>query len=188
MTSLSRSVFLFSALALAACAQQNVTPAPSIPRTPPDGPPPARTADDHAPSTEQERRLVVQWTQSLEDDPLQPAAQDTRARLLLWALNVPDIQVTLCGSLLGPVLGQQGPLRAILVGQMTFGGAVFSIEHPDRAGDLPGQRLAGLESALRAYEHLLAARPEVRSPYLDDLLARRSRNQLAGVAEKCPDK
>jgi hypothetical protein len=118
----------------------------------------------------------------------QPRAEEARARLLLWTVNVPDVSVSLCGSLLGPVLERKGPLDAVLVGQLTFAGAAFAIEHPDRAGDLRGQRLAGLEGALRVYEHLLPARPEVRSPYLDDLLARRARGQLASLAETCPTK
>jgi hypothetical protein len=115
-----------------------------------------------------------------------PSRLHVEQRLLLWTVNVPDISVTPCGSLLGPVLERKGPLDAILVGELTFAGAAFAIEHPERAGDLQGQRLAELESALRVYEHLLPARPEVRSPYLDDLLARRARHQLASLVDTCP--
>lgn len=186
MPSRNHIVGLSFALVMVGCAQNTAASPPSAPQAPPDGPPPTRTSDDHSPSTEQERRAFVRWTRSLEDDPLQPQAQDARARLLLWTVNVPDIGVTVCGSLLGPVLARKGPFDAILVGQLTFAGAAFAIEHPERAKDVQGQRLAELDGALRVYEHLLPARPEVRSPYLDDLLARRARGPLAALAETCP--
>jgi hypothetical protein len=173
------------ALLATACGQPAESPS-SAAHAHPDHRPPIRSGDDHSPSTAEERRLAVEWTRSLEEDPLQPGADVARARLLTWVINVPDISVKLCGELLGPSLDRQGPFDAMLFGQLTFGGAAFSIEHPDRAGDAAAQRLAALQSALRVYERLRESRPEVRLPYLDDLLARRARNDLASLTATCP--
>ena len=141
-------------------------------------------------STPDQRARVVALTRSLERDPLSENASATRQWLRKWIIEVPDIRVYACDNLLGHGLGDNYPYSTEVKLQPMFSAAAFAIEHPDRARDEHAQHQAGVEGALRVYEALLKSKPEGKSVFLDDLLAKRDHGELADhvaklAKEKC---
>src|SRR4029453_5511192 len=135
-------------------------------------------ADVRGLSTAAERAEVVAPIRALEQNPLAEDAPTTRQQLRQWMIDVPDIRFRFCTELLGHALPQDYPYGQELNMQVTLSGAVLTIEHPERARDELAIDRAGVEGALRVYERLLAARPEARLAFLDDLVAKRERGEL----------
>ena len=151
---------------------------------------PARLVQARGPSTAEERARVVALTRFLERDPFAANAAATRQWLREWTIDVPDIRVYVCADLLGPGLADAYPYARQVEDQAVFSAAAFAIERQDEARDEIAQYTAGVEGALRAYESLLKSKPDARSAFLDELLAKRARGELldhvAKVAnEKC---
>jgi hypothetical membrane protein len=141
-------------------------------------------------STPNERGKVVSLTRSLERDPLAESAPATRQWLRKWIIEVPDIRVYACDDLLGHGLGDNYPYSTEVKLQPMFSAAAFAIEHRDKARDQHAQYHAGVEGALRVYEALLKSKPDAKSAFLDDLLAKRDHGELADhvaklAKEKC---
>ncbi len=136
-------------------------------------------AQDRVPSSPEDRAKAVQIARALESDPLGKAAKEQRRWVTLWIIQVPDISVTLCSHLLGPVLESKKNYSAEIFTQMVPSSAAFIIEHPEEAKDPARVYLAGVEGALRTYEAILKVKPKARWPYLDDLIEKRDKGTLA---------
>jgi hypothetical protein len=150
---------------------------------------------DHAhargPSTPEERGKVIELTRMLERDPLTENADATRQWLREWTIEVPEIRFHVCNELLSHGLDENYPYSREINLQATLSGAVFTLEHQDKAKDDVGAYIAGVEGALRMYEVLAKSRPDAQSAFLDGLVALRDRGELADhvaklAAEKCP--
>jgi hypothetical protein len=68
----------------------------------------------------------------------------------------------------------------------------FVIGHPDKAGDLNAQYVAGEQGALKAYNAILKSKPEAKSKGLDDLLEKQRQGKLVEfvreASKDCEDK
>jgi hypothetical membrane protein len=104
-----------------------------------------------------------------------------------WIVEVPDVHVYVCDDLLGHGLGDNYPYSREVNLQAMFSAAAFAIEHPDKARDQSAQYHAGVQGALRAYEALVKSKPDAKSAFLDDLLAKRDRGELADHVAKLAD-
>jgi hypothetical protein len=145
---------------------------------------------ERGPSTPKERAKALRLIRQLEAEPLGEGAYQARRWLALWLLDVPDFQVRYCAEIVGGDRAARQRIRPDLLAQISWSGAAFLIENPDKRDARAEVYTAGLLGALRAYEALLQARPDQRSPLLDGLLARRDADELAAyVAETsraCP--
>jgi hypothetical protein len=120
----------------------------------------------------------------LETDPLGSEAKEARHWLTIWLIEIPDISVSLCGTLLGPVLESKKNYSPELVTQMMYSSAAFLIEHPDLASDHVATYAAGVEGSLRAYEAILKSKPKAGWPFLDDLIQKREQGELTAYVVK----
>ena len=151
--------------------------------------PAAAPATAERPAGESDEARFVRLTRHLEAQPLSDADKSIRSWLFTWANDHPDLVVVVC-DILGPVPVEQHPWSGYLLTQSVFGNAAFQIEHPDRREDLVSVQLAGIESALAAYDALVAAQPDRRIPYFDALAGHRQAGSLRGhmaplITEKC---
>jgi carboxypeptidase Q len=141
------------------------------------------------PSTPEQRATAVEVARSLENDPLAPRAKADRAWIVGWLVEVPDISVKVCGTLLEPLLGANKNYSTELLGQVVISSAAFIIANPDKAKDDLAVYTAGVEGALRAYESILKVKPKARWPFLDGLLEKRGKGELVDyvrqAAAKC---
>ena len=143
------------------------------------------------PSTREERAKVIEFTRMLERDPLNENADATRQWLREWTTEVPEIRFQVCKELLSHGLGKNYPYSREINLQTILSGAVFTLDHQDKARNDVGAYIAGVEGSLRMYEVLAKSRPDARSAFLDGLVAMRDRGELADhvaklAAEKCP--
>ncbi len=135
-------------------------------------------AQERQKSTPEERAKAVEVTRTLESDPLGKDAKELRPWLFKWLTDVPDITVSPCPGLLGPVFGSKKNYASEIFFQTLPASAAFIIEHPEQASDKVLVNLAGLEGALRTYQSILKTAPKARWPFLDDLVARREKGTL----------
>jgi hypothetical protein len=120
-----------------------------------------------APSTLQERRAAVETARRLEKEPLMPGAAGVRTELLRWWTEVPDLRLSWCAGVLLETKNKE--TSGIVLLQGIFGAGAFTIEHPDQAADQKAVTLAGIQSALRAYQAAIAQNPKLKDSFLDQL-------------------
>lgn len=145
-------------------------------------------ARERGPSTPEERAKVIEFTRSLETDPLAGDAREKRQWLSEWIIEVPDVSVKFCADLIDPALGKKYAYSAEVGLHPLFAAAVFAIQHPEESGDDGAMYLAGLEGALRVYEVLVKSKPGAKLAAMDDLLAKRDSGALPGYVEKLAQK
>lgn len=151
----------------------------------------AQSQQKRGPSTPEERTKAVQIARGLESDPLQPGNKDMRTWFTLWLIEVPDITVQVCGEELGPVFHESNRDKNFvseIFGQSMFSAASFVIEHPDQAKNAIAVYTAGLEGSLKAYQSILKTHPEAKWPFLDDLILKQQKGELAKHVEKATAK
>jgi len=141
-------------------------------------------------STPEERAKAINIARSLERDPLAKDAAANRQWLLNWIIEVPDIHFKSCVNLLSPGVGDQYRYSAEVNQQIIFSAAAFKLEQPDNLRNDTGAYIAGVEGALRVYERLVKSVPDAKLAFLDDLVAKRDRGELADhvaklAKEKC---
>ena len=148
----------------------------------------------HAPSTPAERQRFLALTRKLEQSPLDKSLYAEKTWAKKWLEDIPDINVNICAPILFGVdfLTEQNRYTPQLSYQATFGSAAYIIEHPDKAGDLDAQFLAGVESALKSYSSIVKSEPQAKSKALDDLLEKQKQGKLAdfvrSASKSCQDK
>ena len=148
----------------------------------------------HAPSTAAERQRFLALTRKLEQSPLDKSLYDEKKWAKKWLEDIPDINVNICAPILFGVdfLTEQNKYTPQLSYQATFGSAAYIIEHPDKAGDLDAQFIAGVESALKSYGVIVKSEPEAKSKALDSLLDKQKEGKLAdfvrSASKSCQDK
>jgi Protein of unknown function (DUF998) len=130
-------------------------------------------------STAEERAKAINVARGLERNPLAKDAAANRQWLLNWIIEVPDIRFKSCVGLLSPGVGNSYRYSAEVNQQIIFSAAVFKLEHPDHLRNDTGAYVAGVEGALRAYEMLMKSAPDAQLAFLDDLVAKRDRGELA---------
>lgn len=129
-------------------------------------------AQDASASTPEDKAQALALVKQLEDDPLASGAENARQWLTNFVVNAPDLFISTCPELLGPLNGQGKNGAPELVGQLYFGNAAFAIQNPDKAADREAMYAGGLESTLRLYQSLLKSKPRWRWPILDVLRSR----------------
>ncbi|MFN2499390.1 MAG: hypothetical protein ABR557_09915 [Pyrinomonadaceae bacterium] len=129
-------------------------------------------------STAEERKRAVEITTLLENDPLNKKAEALRRELMIWLIQIPDISVTLCTSMLGDYTKIKGKYAGTITTQMSFAETKFVIEHPEQASDKYQVYFAGVEGVLRTYQNLKKVKPKVRFEPLEELLVKQQAGQL----------
>ena len=154
----------------------------------------AQDEPKRAPSTKEERQRFLSLTRKLEQDPLDKSLYAEKTWAKQWLEDIPDINVNICAPLLFGMdfVAEQNRYTPQLSYQATFGSAAYIIEHPDKAGDMDAQFLAGVESALKAYSAIVKSQPEAKSKALDALLEKQKQGKLADfvrtASKGCQDK
>lgn len=129
-------------------------------------------AQEATASSAEDKAQALSLVKQLEEDPLASGAENARQWLTNFIVNAPDLFISTCPELLGPLNGQGKNGAPELVGQLYFGNAAWAIQNPDKATDREAMYAGGIESTLRAYQSLLRSKPRWRWPLLDQLRSR----------------
>ncbi|MDC8014201.1 hypothetical protein [Tahibacter soli] len=126
---------------------------------------------------EKDADRAARYAVELERKPLAAEAPDQRQWLLHWVNDTPDYTVTVCDVLTeGQKVGS--PYSAELLAQQLFGNVAYQIAHPSGLKDEITLQMAGIESALRTYQALIAHDPTAHVAYLDTLLEKQRAGAL----------
>jgi hypothetical protein len=129
-----------------------------------------------SPSTPEDRNRLITLTHKLESNPLDPSLRPEREWAIKWLIEVPDIHVGMCPSILGDY--QKYKYSAEITTQLMLESAEFVIKNPDQARDRVAQYVAAAEGALKAYGAILQQDPKAKSKALDDLVQKKSAGKL----------
>jgi hypothetical protein len=139
---------------------------------------------ERGPSTQAERDRALAAIADLEIHPLGPNAKNEREWLTIWLIQVPDIHVGLCSSLLpGRTKGNKQD-EDLLAVQVMFSSARYAIQHSGGDTKSLDQYQEGVEGALRMYEALIVEKPKDRRPEMDELIQRKKDGTLAEFVKK----
>ena len=123
------------------------------------------------PSTPEERTRAIELVRLLESEPWSDEAPAARDWLKKFIIEIPDLTVKHCLSLLGSKAEREGIPESLLF-QSTFSNLAFLLENPGQSAGSTATFLAGIEGALRSYrastEHA-SLEPVLRFEYLEGL-------------------
>lgn len=135
-------------------------------------------AQTRAQSSPEDRQRFVSVVGNLESAPMSPKLQDDRAWAIQWLTDAPDISVTACLDPIGGVSEKSYAQAPKIVVQYVIAMAAFIIKNPGEKDDPVAQQLAGVESALSAYQAIRTAEGSARSSVLEKLLEIKSQGKL----------
>jgi hypothetical protein len=145
---------------------------------------PLRAQNQRGPSTPEERAKAVKIAHELETDPLSADSKDKSAWLLKWLIEVPDIHVTICTSIMGPKFMSEKQYGPELTSQLLFSQAAFIIENPSKADDQLAVYTAGAEGVLKAYQSIKKLKPNTKRSSLDGLLEQQAAGKLQDAIQQ----
>jgi hypothetical protein len=119
----------------------------------------------------------------LEEKPFDAKAKDVRAAAMKWIIDTDRVTVTVCAFLIEGI-PERYPYASEMLDQYTIGMAAYKMSKETEVKTEDGAQLAGVESALTAYLAIVKERPSAKLAFLDDLVAMRTRGELAGYAQK----
>ena len=119
----------------------------------------------------------IKATRFLEQKPLDKNAKKVRSRAMEWLIVTDKVSVKACSLLLS--VDKKYKYSGELFGQYTFGMGAYKLANPDKAQDEDAVQQAGVESAMTAYEAIVAEQPKAKNAFMDDLLAKREDGSLA---------
>ena len=122
-----------------------------------------------------DRESVHKAVIAAEQDLLGEAGEKTRPVL---AVYFDDVDYDVCLDLVGSLLDTKDKLSDAVFWQFVFATGDFVVQHPDQAKEKYAYLLAGLESALRSYEHVREKKPVAKVDFLDHLIALRNEGHL----------
>ena len=120
-------------------------------------------------SSDNGEEKFIRLTHQLEDAPLGDTDKSIRTWLIQWTVDSQDIAVVAC-DVMDSLSESKTPNAGIYTTQMMFGNAAYQIANPDKRDDLVATQLAGVRSALKAYQSVLAKDPGARILHFDELM------------------
>ena len=135
------------------------------------------------PSTPEERNQVLTLVELLETKPWTKEAEDARAWLLAFLMEVPDITVELCIRPLGSDKELKGVPPELQI-QQAFSQASFLIRNPDQKAASLAVYVAGVQGAIRAYDSMKAAGKVDALPAFEDLKKLEASGELEKAIKK----
>ncbi|CAN5533122.1 hypothetical protein BH23BAC4_BH23BAC4_03430 [soil metagenome] len=114
----------------------------------------------------------------LEARPLAAGSDQARRHLMTWIMGSPDVSVTLCQGVNGPLLESESHYRRELFAQFILSSAAHKIENPD--ADELAVNAGGLEGALAAYRAIMGQQgSRVRDSFMESVAERSESGSLA---------
>lgn len=124
------------------------------------------------------QQRLVKAARFLEEKPFDKQAKEERAWAVKYASDTEDVTVIVCGGTGAAFLDKKVKFGSELVSQYLIAMTAFKLESPSKAADENAAQLAGVESALKAYEAMLKENPKAKAEKVEALLAKRNDGTL----------
>ncbi len=127
-----------------------------------------------------EKENVIAAVRALETAPLSSDTSKIAERALKWTVETTEISLVACGNTFTLFSDPKSKEASSLMtmGYM-IGMSAYKIQNPTK--DENSVQLAGLETALKAYEAAVKEKPKMKSEKAEALLAQRSKGELAAT-------
>lgn len=181
MIRLASTLFLLPFF-LAACSssQESTTPTDAGPALNIQQPPSGSLSEEQLNSIGADIR-------QLETHPLAAGAKEGGRNLFMWIQGSPDVSVSLCGGVIGPLLDSDSRYQSELLTQFILSSAAYKIENPD-AGDV-AVNVGGLKGTIATYRVLMGQMgSRARDAFMESIADRSEADSLedyvrSGLAE-----
>jgi hypothetical protein len=131
-----------------------------------------------------DKEMLVKASQILEQSPFHEKAKDFRAWAVNYVIQTKDVDIIVCGGdIVAPLLDKKNKFGSELIAQYTIGMAAFKINNPEQANDENAAQLAGLESAVKAYQAMVKEKPKAQFAPMDDLAAKLANGELKKMVD-----
>lgn len=133
---------------------------------------------------QKDKEMLIKAAKFLEEKPLDKDAKKIRSWAVTYIIQTDQVSVVLCGGeLMEPVLSKKNKNSGDLISQYTIAMAAFKLANPDKKDDENAAQLAGIESALKAYQVMIAENPKTKFDGMDILLSKRDKGELKAAVE-----
>jgi hypothetical protein len=128
-----------------------------------------------------EKENVVAAARALETRPVDKDTAKMTQRALKWAIETDEVNLIACGGTFGLFSDKKNKQSSLMTMGYTIGMAAFKVENPNSTED--ATQLAGLETALKAYETAVKEKPKTKSDQVEALLAKRAAGELPAIVK-----
>jgi len=122
-------------------------------------------------------QTLIKAAKFLEERPFDKDAKKVRSWAIGWIIETDKVSVKICSMILG--VKDKYKYSGEMTGQYTIGMAAFKLANPDKAGDENAAQLAGVESAIAAYESMIKTEVKAKEQFMDQLVAKKVDGTLA---------
>ncbi len=133
----------------------------------------------HTTFGQSEKENVVAAARALASGPLTKDTAKMADRALKWAIETDEVSLIACGGTFTLFSDKKNKHSSLMTMAYTIGMAAHKIENPK--ADENATQLAGLETALNAYEIAVKEKPKTNAEQVDALLAKRANGELAAL-------
>jgi hypothetical protein len=126
-----------------------------------------------------EKENVIAAARALETAPLDKNTTRIAERALQWVIETDEITLIVCGGTFSTFSDKKNKQSSLMTMGYTIGMAAYRLQNP--RADENAVQLAGLETALKAYEIAVKEKPKTKSDQVETLLAKRSNGELGAL-------
>lgn len=126
-----------------------------------------------------DKENVVAAARALETAPPDKETSAIAQRALKWAIETDEVHLTVCGGVFSLFSDKKNKQGTLMTMGYSIGMAAYKVQNPN--SDENSTQLAGLETALKAYEVAVKDKPKTKSDQIEALLAKRASGELAAV-------
>lgn len=137
------------------------------------------TAAHVATLAQTDKENVIAAARALETAPLDKETAKIAERALQWVIETDEVSLIACGGTFSSFSDKKNKQSSLMTMAYTIGMGAYKIQNPK--ADENAVQLAGLETALKAYEIAIKEKPKTRFEQVDALLAKRASGELAAL-------
>lgn len=126
-----------------------------------------------------EKENVLAAVRALETAPLDKDTAKITERALTWAIATDEVHLIVCGGTFSMFSDKKNKQSSLMTMGYTLGMAAHKIQNPN--ADENATQLAGLETALKAYEIAVKEKPKTKSDQVEALLVKRANGELPAL-------
>ena len=128
-----------------------------------------------------EKENVIAAAKALETAPVDKNTAKMIERAIAWTIATDEVHLIACGGTFSLFSDKKNKQSSHMTGAYMVGMAAYRLRNPN--ADENAVQLAGLETALKAYEIAVKEKPKTKSDQVEALLVKRSNGELAGIVK-----
>ena len=128
-----------------------------------------------------EKENVIAAARALETAPIDGSNAKMTERALKWTIETDEVHLIACGGTFSTFSDKKNKQSSLMTMSYMIGMAAYKLQNP--TADEDAVQLAGLETALKAYEIAVKEKPKTKSEQVEALLVKRSNGELSALVK-----